>query len=354
MREILEHEKFIVHTANNGIEALDVLQKDMFDIILMDIQMPEMDGFTATKEIKKIESEQRNIPIIALTASALKKRKEECLEIGMDDYVSKPVEFQTLFKVLAKWIKPMNRKIPTFHKNDSPEDTAFPEIIPGIDVKLGLQKVFGNNRVFKKILFTFHSRNKKVVEVIRDLYEKNDFHKIKKIIHTIKGVSGNICAKELYEASVELESALINESNNLELHLNVFEQRLKRVLQSINTLIEKDIDESKNQKNIDLNQTADANESFPTKEEISKLQALLDKLEFLIEDDISEAENHLNTIMDVCIYPKLQSKIKTIQEHLENYDPDSALAVFFDLKRYIKKQQMIEGENNHEKEEKSE
>ena len=89
-------------TAINGKEALEKLKKKTFDLILMDIQMPIMDGFEATKEIRKSSAKYANIPIVALTAGVMAEDLEKCLEIGMNDFLTKPVEYNDLVATLAK------------------------------------------------------------------------------------------------------------------------------------------------------------------------------------------------------------------------------------------------------------
>ncbi|MEE9233044.1 MAG: response regulator, partial [Nitrospirales bacterium] len=109
--ELLEKAGIIVTIANNGKEAIEKMKKTKFDLALMDVQMPVMDGFEATKEIRK-ESECKDLPIIAMTAQAMTGDREKCLEVGMNDYVSKPIEINDLFSTLIKWIKPAQKVVP--------------------------------------------------------------------------------------------------------------------------------------------------------------------------------------------------------------------------------------------------
>ena len=102
---ILEKQGHVVTVANDGQEALEVFGKDSFDLILMDVQMPKMDGFEATRLIRKKEKEIKgHIPIIAMTAHAMKGDRERCLDAGMDDYISKPLKLDDLFKIIDRTI----------------------------------------------------------------------------------------------------------------------------------------------------------------------------------------------------------------------------------------------------------
>lgn len=103
-QEILELMGLEVRIAENGLEALDFYKKERFDLILMDIQMPEMDGYQTTREIRKSENEDTHIPIIALTANALSGDAKKCLDAGMDDYISKPIEAERLEAILKKYL----------------------------------------------------------------------------------------------------------------------------------------------------------------------------------------------------------------------------------------------------------
>ncbi len=113
--KMLEKRGHRVVVTSNGREAMEALNKERFDLILMDIQMPEMDGLTATRKIRNSKSEIQNIPIIAMTAHAMKGDRERCLAAGMDGYVSKPVKAEELFAVIEK-------HAPRFHGKDRKEN----------------------------------------------------------------------------------------------------------------------------------------------------------------------------------------------------------------------------------------
>jgi len=103
-QDILELMGVDVEVAENGREALELYQNEKYDLIFMDIQMPEMDGYETTRKIRRSENEGHHVPIIALTANAISGDKEKCLEAGMDDYISKPIEVEKIEEILKKYL----------------------------------------------------------------------------------------------------------------------------------------------------------------------------------------------------------------------------------------------------------
>jgi CheY-like chemotaxis protein len=106
-QKMLEKVGLKAKLANNGVEALQCLQDDVFDLVLMDCQMPEMDGFDATREIRKLKIKalnQKPLPVVAMTANVMSGDRERCLEVGMNDYIGKPVQREQLESILHKWL----------------------------------------------------------------------------------------------------------------------------------------------------------------------------------------------------------------------------------------------------------
>ena len=157
--ELLKQEGFFVRWLITDKSGVEMVSATPFDAVLMDLQMPVMDGRTATRHIRSLDLEAGQPPIIAMTADAMSGVKEEVLEIGMNDYVTKPINPSELFKVLAKWIKPKNRKI---NRTDT-DPTQFnePELPPleGIDTSLGLSRVGQNKIRYIQLLTKFHATN---------------------------------------------------------------------------------------------------------------------------------------------------------------------------------------------------
>jgi len=255
--EILQSIGIVADIAENGREAVEKSERQIYDAILMDVQMPEMDGFEATEIIRKRESQQRSgvrgqgseagesgmtphpIPIIAMTAHAMKGDRERCLEAGMDDYVSKPIDTAELFSVLARWIKHWENRI----QNPAAPDilnssvSGFPEILPGINIASALDRLRGSKKVFIKILNDFSENYARVPTDIREALEKGDTEAARRVNHTLKGVAGNLSATALYEAAVELETAIKeNRYGDFDVLLRILEEALTVVLTSAKSL----------------------------------------------------------------------------------------------------------------------
>jgi two-component system sensor histidine kinase/response regulator len=210
-REILECAGFVVEIAENGREAVSKVRANPYDAVLMDIQMPELDGLQATSELRR-DGRFSDLPIIAMTAHAMAGDREESLRAGMNDHVTKPIDPDDLFAVLLHWIKPTNCEIVSSkpsegHLRDERTQPEF-EALPGIDKEVGLRRVAGNETLYRKLLLDFHRDFASEDDRIRNAIDGNRLADAGRLVHTLKGVSGTIGAMALYGASRTLESEL--------------------------------------------------------------------------------------------------------------------------------------------------
>ncbi|MBI3738152.1 MAG: response regulator, partial [Chloroflexi bacterium] len=209
---LLQKAGYSVHTVDNGKQAVEQVEQAPYNAILMDVQMPELDGFEATQQIRKMEEGQgRHIPIIAMTAHALKGDRERCLEAGMDDYVSKPLEPQFLLSVLERWIQPAEETEPalTFDvpKGESKMDTtsASNRDEKPLDLDSALHR-FENDRVFFTEMCGEFMTNLSVrLDELRASLKANDAGALGRLAHNLKGVSANFSAGPLSHLALELE-----------------------------------------------------------------------------------------------------------------------------------------------------
>ncbi|MDM8549440.1 response regulator [Desulfobacterales bacterium HSG2] len=217
---MLEGAGMITEVAKNGIEAVEMLgtgagdAASLYDIVLMDIEMPEMDGHEATRLIRG-RPEFDGLPVIAMTAHAMKGDREKCLDAGMNDYLTKPVDEQRLYAVLCKWIKPGKREVPEGfqeHGKRTPESgAALPDNLPGIDLKTALRRVRGDAGLLRMMLGSFLEKYEHAAGEIGTLLDRGKLRDAHKLTHAIKGVSGNLCADALFAAARELDIALREE-----------------------------------------------------------------------------------------------------------------------------------------------
>jgi signal transduction histidine kinase/DNA-binding response OmpR family regulator/HPt (histidine-containing phosphotransfer) domain-containing protein len=212
--ELLESAGAIVTVANHGGEAVKILtagdQPPEFDVVFMDLQMPEMDGFTATKLLRS-DSRLQEFPIIAMTAHALVEERQRCLDAGMNDHVSKPIDPDNLFATLLRWVKPrpkdaVNAQV-SVSNIKAPSEVALPEIA-GVNVADGLSRVAGNRRLYRDLLSQFAAKQGDAADQISTALETGDVKLAERVAHTVKGVAGNLGITEVQSVAQKLEKAL--------------------------------------------------------------------------------------------------------------------------------------------------
>ncbi|BCS96605.1 hypothetical protein DSLASN_22370 [Desulfoluna limicola] len=213
-REMLEDAGLVVTIAGDGRQAVETMKKGQFDTVLMDIQMPVMDGYTATREIRKLSPAIRDIPIIAMTAHAMAGDREKSLEAGMNDHVSKPIDAEELLNTLSRWIKPGERAGVPRTRPQKTEDTLSIPALKGINTGEGLSRVAGNKKLYLDLLHRFLITHKNDAEDIKNALRENESQRAQRIAHSIKGVSGNLGADALSSAAGALESAITAEAKD--------------------------------------------------------------------------------------------------------------------------------------------
>ena len=212
--ELLVSAGAIVTVVNHGGEAVKILtngnQAPEFDVVFMDLQMPEMDGFTATRLLRKIPR-LHQLPIIAMTAHALVEERQRCLDAGMSDHVSKPIDPDHLLATLIRWAKPRPQPALDSQAPLSPtkasDEVALPEIA-GIMLADGLKRVAGNKRLYRDLLLQFAAKQGDAAAQISTALQQGDHALAERIAHTVKGVAGNMGVTEVQSVAQKLENAL--------------------------------------------------------------------------------------------------------------------------------------------------
>jgi signal transduction histidine kinase/CheY-like chemotaxis protein len=261
---ILEGAGIIVTIVNNGEAAVNALQHDPFDAVLMDIQMPKMNGYEATRQIRELP-EGRSIPIVAMTAHAMKGDEEKCLEAGMDGYISKPVNqdylFHTLWRLLrhrkysSDWAAPAEPEEERGVTGNDHEDrgsgetsrssiktietdSVFPPKLPGLNFEEALAALNIDRDTLTRILRGFLSDNRDTLRNINQASTGTDMEAMRHLAHTLKGSAANIGASELSRTARALEEACDHniEPSALKRLISDLEATLKQVFESIQSL----------------------------------------------------------------------------------------------------------------------
>ncbi len=235
--ELLERVGISVTTAANGREAVEIVNSynGNFDLVLMDVQMPVMDGYTATKQIRERWSASR-LPIVAMTAHAMSEERERCMNSGMNDLLTKPVNPNSLFRMVADVMKhaDSSETIPA----SSPEKSQLPAVA-GINIVELQTRCMGETDLTLRTLENFLEGGQKIADDLFAAIELDRKEDIEKHAHTLKGISGNISASELYNACKEIESTLRADGTSAVLHQHtaVIREQMLLVMDSIKTLM---------------------------------------------------------------------------------------------------------------------
>ena len=315
-QEILEKAGLVVSIANNGKEALQKVKTESYAAVLMDIQMPVMGGFEATRKIRG-KKRFEGLPIIAMTAHAMAGDREKSLEAGMNDHVTKPIDPQELISVLVQWIKPGVREISKDRCNrmtslEKGADT-LPAELPGISILSGLSRVGGNTQLYVKLLCKFREGQENAVPEIKTALQSGNMETASQLAHSLKGVSGNLGMEGLYRAAAELEKAIKEGRKDLDHPMAEFDSHLKVVMDGIRALEQS---------------LAGQKEPEPSKEVSVDKQAvklLLREMARLLESDLTEALKRLEDLRQHLTHSSADEEFKRLEKQVEGFDTDSAV-----------------------------
>ncbi|WP_320044701.1 PAS domain S-box protein [uncultured Desulfobacter sp.] len=295
--------------AENGQIALEMLEKDHFDGILMDCQMPVMDGYTTTRKIRE-DKRFKDLPIIAITANVMAGDREKTMAAGMNDHIGKPIRVQELFKALDKWIKPAMSMQPTPSKATEKNLSN----IPGIDITAGMETVQGNQELYVNLLRKFYHRYHDFEKQFNAARQEEDEKAPMRHAHTLKGAAANIGAHGIKEKAEVLESACKTHHPEQEIDqlLHDIVQALSPIMHKIAMFTEPSIAPT-----VDETSTTDSPIPEKTVHAIEKLQLMI------AESDIGA----LQLVADVQKMPGIEQyakRMNAVAGALDNYDFDLA------------------------------
>lgn len=313
--ELLQGDGATVDVANNGIEAVDMADPALYDLVLMDLQMPLMDGYTATVEIRSRFS-PGELPVLAMTADAITGVEEKCRNIGMQDFISKPVDHEILVQTILKWVKVKTGPVTAGIRGDKAtveERKTHIPFLENVNVDEGLLRLGGNRTLYLNLLRRFAAGNRNIVEQVTAALGTQDFETAHRLVHTIKGISGTLGASSLHRISTKLDDALKEKSLNLNEIIQEFSDELIPLLAELDEKVGIDDSDSawSSGPEIELDR-----EHFL--KEVSKLRSLIE------EADI-DATKMIELIIKIPGVTQYQEKLGKIREKLRNFDHEAAL-----------------------------
>jgi CheY-like chemotaxis protein/HPt (histidine-containing phosphotransfer) domain-containing protein len=221
--DLLSRAQIVVQVANNGREAIDMLSQERFDAVLMDCQMPIMDGFAATRELRS-QPKWRDLPVIAMTANAMVGDREKVLAAGMNDHIAKPINVAEMFATLARWVRP---------------EAAASMGFPGIESELALAAVMGDEQLHRRLLCMFRDREASFATRFDAARAAHDMPTARRLAHDLKSVAGTVGATSVSAAAEVLEHACANGgagSPDIDALLAAVLERLDPVVAGLRTL----------------------------------------------------------------------------------------------------------------------
>ena len=342
--KLLTEEGITADVAVSGKDALEAVENTSYDAILMDIQMPEMDGYETARRIREYESHLKaqftdtkeihsasllipRVPIIAMTAHALRGDREKCLAAGMDDYISKPVDPDLLFIILEKWIDKSRKaddREPMVHK--IPPPLLRPDALPflaGVDISEALQRLRGDMPLFRRILKQFVTKWTGLPKQLNDALSIGDLTRLRHLAHTLKGTAGNISAKGLQAAAGQLEKAALNPngakegkvSSEINIKIKQVEEELTRVLESVACL-------ETSEKNLPGTKV---DSDKPQRRSLSEIKPVLAEFSQRLATNDPEAEDLMESIVNHLIPWDLEDECRAIQTQINEFDFKGAL-----------------------------
>ena len=236
--ELLQKFGLQVTSVDNGEAAIEQVEHRLFDLVLMDIQMPGIDGYETTRRIRSIIAKHQ-LPIVAMTAHAMSSDRIKALESGMNDHLAKPIEPKLLEEMLLHWIPP--RIVPDAdsleQETENPRGTvSLPKSLPGFDMAAGLRRLGSDPDLYRRTLLHFHSDYSDAITALEHQLSDQQWQKLRLFAHTLKGASGMVGAEELGQAAAELEHA-INEEQ-IARYAELTQSLIDHLQQVINTLNE--------------------------------------------------------------------------------------------------------------------
>ncbi len=317
--ELLTQSCIQVTVANNGQEALNLLAEESFDGILMDCQMPVMDGYTATGLIRE-QDEFKALPILAMTANTMAGDRQKALDAGMSDHIPKPINPATMFQTLANWIVPSNPQTVCDSKlSESTGDHSGLLLIGGVDTKAGLSRCRGSVGFYQRLLKGFVATQHDFIRHFQEAINQLDWEMAMRAAHDLKSSSGSIGADAIQALASELEKASVNQPSQVKLNalLDGIAPQLEMVCAAILAVCNDDL--------VAENVDSAAPQSH------SSIENELSKLSALITAHDTEALNVAEKLLEVHSESDLAPRLELLVRQLNDWDFDAAREAMVEL-----------------------
>ena len=321
--ELLRDAGIDVVVASHGQEALDILSRDAgFDGILMDCQMPVMDGFSATREIRR-NAAWAKLPIIAMTANAMAEDREKVIAAGMVDHITKPLNPNDMFNTIARWItpasagriEPVRPSEPLFMPVRASEALFMTFELPGIDSEAGLVMTMNNRELYRSLLLKFRAREAGFADTFRRAQQGSDRSAACRVAHTLASTAGTIGAKDVQTAAARLERACSDGDPP-----EAVEQMLASTLSALDPVID----------GLAVVQPGDNRFDEPGRDEPGRtdkqtVRALLNRLTGLLADSNLEAGDVVEELEASVQGTQLAEAVRDVSQAVAGFDVDTAL-----------------------------
>lgn len=310
-QHILNDAGIRVDIASNGAIALAKIEENAYDGVLMDCQMPVMDGYQATRKLRQ-DPRYSDLPVIAMTANAMVGDKEKCLDAGMNDFIAKPIDVAQLFGTLARWIAPAAPQEMTVV-------VAQPEaelpVIAGLKMAEAMRRVGGNATLMRKLLDRFVETQFDAMQRIVAAIENNQLETAIREAHTLKGLAGNIGAGGLADSAARVEHLLSLGSHD------GLPQALAACTLALDELVPKIVLAMQSRSNV-----PEPGNAVAAPVDRAHLEAGLRELSQLLQQDDAQAVKHLDGIGPVLVAAGQAEHARQLKRMLGQYDFEGALA----------------------------
>jgi CheY-like chemotaxis protein len=310
-QHILNDAGIRVDIASNGAIALAKIEENAYDGVLMDCQMPVMDGYQATRKLRQ-DPRYSNLPVIAMTANAMVGDKEKCLDAGMNDFIAKPIDVAQLFGTLARWIAPA---MPQEMTAVVAQPEAELPVIAGLKMAEAMRRVGGNAALMRKLLDRFVETQFDAMQRIVAAIENNQLETAIREAHTLKGLAGNIGAGGLADSAARVEHLLSLGSHD------GLPQALSACTLALDELVPKIVLAMQSRGTV-----AEPGNAVVAPVDRAHLEAGLRELSQLLQQDDAQAVKHLDGIGPVLVAAGQAEHARQLKRMLGQYDFEGALA----------------------------